>query len=402
MIAAYVHNGQNRVALEVFQDLWNEPLEPDAMTITSVLPAYAEIALLREGKQIHTYIIKVQLSSNTFIMNSIVYMYAKCGDLRAGREIFDGILFKDVISWNTIIMAYAIHGMGSISIELFSEMREKDIKPNFSTFVSLLSACSIAGMMDEGWEYFNSMRSGYGVDPGIEHYGCMLDLLGRTGNLDQAKCFIDELPLTSTARIWGSLLAASRHHRNIELAELAACHISSLEHDNTGCYVLLSNMYAEVGRWEDIERIKFLMRNQRLEKITGCSILETNNRTYRFTNHDRSHVDSNVIYEVLDIILRKIGEELCSYEVSKTKPPDLARRRANSTKYHSVRLAICYGLISTSLGNPILVRKNTRICEKCHSAAKKISEFTNREIVVGDSKIYHHFRDGHCSCGDYW
>ncbi|KAA8546134.1 hypothetical protein F0562_020972 [Nyssa sinensis] len=221
MIAAFVQNGHNSEALELFQNLWNEPFNPDAMTISSILPAYAEIALLREGKQIHGYIMKFNFGSNTFISNSIIYMYAKCGDIQNAREIFDGMLLKDVISWNTIIMAYAIHGFGASSIRLFSKMRGEGIKPNGSTFVSLLSSCSIAGLLDEGWEYFYSMKRDYGIDPGIEHYGCMLDLLGRTGNLDLAKHFIDKMPLAPTARIWGSLLAASRHTKNIELAELA-------------------------------------------------------------------------------------------------------------------------------------------------------------------------------------
>lgn len=402
MIAAYVQNGYARKALEMFEDMWNENFIPDEMTFASILPAYAEKALLKEGMQIHSYICKLGFASSTFISNAIMYMYAKCGDLQTAKEIFDSMLFKDLISWNTIILAYAIHGFGASSIRLFSKMREEGIEPNGSTFVSLLSSCSISGMEEEGWEYFNSMKRDYGIDPGIEHYGCMLDLLGRAGNLDLAKRFIDEMPITPTARIWGSLLVASRHHRNIELAELARNHVLSLNHDNTGCHVLLSNMYAEVGRWEDVERVRCWMKNQRLEKTVGCSIVEYNSKTYRFTNHDKSQIKSNMIYEVLDMISRKIGEYQCGPDVTKFKTVDLLKKRDNAPFCHSVRLAISFGLISTSVGNPVLVRKNITVCEDCHSAAKKISEITNREIVVGDSKIYHHFRDGNCSCRDYW
>ncbi|KAL7237080.1 hypothetical protein ACSBR1_020201 [Camellia fascicularis] len=402
MIAAYVQNGCNREALELFQDLWREHFNPDATTITSILPAYAEVALLREGKQIHGYVIKLNLCSSTFISNSIVYMYAKCGDLKTAWKIFDGMLFKDIISWNTVIMAYGIHGFGENSIKLFSEMKEEGIKPNASTFVSLLLSCSIAGMIDQGWEYFSSMKNDYGIEPGIEHYGCIVDILGRSANLDLAKRFIDEMPLAPTARIWGSLLSASRHNRNIELAELAAEHILSLEHDNTGCYVLLANMYAEAGRWEDVERIKHLMKTQGLEKTTGYSTVENNSRTFKFVNQDRSHIDTSLIYDVLNIISRKISEDIYIHSLTKFRPLDLIRKRSTAPECHSVRLAICFGLISVSLGNPILVRKNIRICEACHGAAKKISEVTGREIVVGDPKMYHHFRNGRCSCGDYW
>lgn len=402
MISAYVHNGRNREALELFQELVSNPLEPDAITISSILPAYSEVASIGQRKQIHGYVSKLEHHSNTFILNSIVYMYAKCGHLGTAQEIFDRMIFRDISSWNTIIMAYAMHGFGRRSTQLFSEMRDKGIQPNESTFVSLLTACSVSGMVNEGWKYYTSMKIEYGIDPGIEHYGCMLDLLGRTGNLDRAKSFIDEMPLLPTARIWGSLLTASRNNRNIELAEVAAENILSLEHDNTGCYVLLSNMYAEVGRWEDVERIKSRMKQIGLEKTVGCSFVETKCRPYRFINHDKSHVESNTIYDVLDVILRKIWEDQYVHSITKFRPLDMKRKKANSAEHHSVRLAICFGLISTKIRDPVIVRKNTRICEDCHGAAKKISEMTKREIIVGDSKVFHHFRNGNCSCGDYW
>ncbi|KAG9156372.1 hypothetical protein Leryth_009238 [Lithospermum erythrorhizon] len=402
MISAYVQNGHGRVAFELFHDLLNEPFVPDEMTITSILPAYAEFALPKEGKQIHGYMTKLGLNSNSFVCNSLIYMYAKCGDLQGAKKTFDlKSSQRDIVSWNTLIMGYAIHGLGSISLRLFSRMLEEGVIPNGSTFVSLLLACSIAGLVEESWTFFNSMKKKYGIDPGIEHYGCIIDLLGRVGSLDQAKHLIDEMPLEPTARIWGSLLAASRHHRNIELAELAVHKISSLQHENTGSYVLLSNMYAEAGRWEDVERINYLMKKQGLERNVGWTRIESKGETCQFTNYDQSHAKIAIIYDALDIILRKI-REVSNVDVSRFKPKDRRRQRENHPMFHSVRLAICFGLISSSVGNSILVRKNIRMCEDCHKAVKKISEITNREIVVGDTKIYHHFHNGHCSCGDYW
>lgn len=403
MIAAYVQNGHNIEAIELFQDLSNKPLKPDAITIASILPAYSEVASLREGKQIHGYILKSLHHLNTYVLNSAVYMYGKFGELGIAREIFDRILFKDVSSWNTLIMAYAIHGFGRTSIDLFSKMIDKGIKPNESTFVSLLTSCSLSGMVKEGWEFYNSMKRDYNVDPGIEHYGCMLDLLGRTGDLNRAKSFIEKMPLEPTARIWGSLLTASKNNRSIKFAELAAEHILPLEHDNTGCYILLSNLYAEAGRWEDVERIKSLMKQRGIKKTIGHSLVETKSKPYRFINQDRSHMDMNMIYNVLDILSSKIGDtKYARGTITKFKPIDLERKRSNSPENHSVRLAICFGLISTRIGSPVIVRKNTRMCKDCHSAAKKISEITSREIIVGDSKVFHHFRDGNCTCGDYW
>lgn len=401
-IAAYVQSGHEQEAVRLFRDLRNEHIEPDEITFLNILPAYAEIALPKQGKQIHGYITKLGFGSVTFISNALIYMYAKCGDIRAAEEVFNCMTYKDIISWNTIIMAYGIHGFGEISVRLFSDMLEEGIKPNGSTFVSLLSSCSICGMVDEGQKYFNSMKTEHNIDPGIEHYGCMVDFLGRSGNLDLTKRFIDEMPLVPTARIWGSLLSASRCHRNVEVAELAADRILSLEHDNTGCYVLLSNMYAELRRREDAERIRCSMKNQGLRKTTACSLVEHNSKTLKFTNSACLHAEAGMVYEALDIISRKIGDVQYVDGASNFKPPDLIKSRANSTMHHSVRLAIGFGLLSTSIGTPVLVRKNVRICEDCHNAAKKISGITNREILVGDPKIYHHFRNGQCSCRDYW
>ncbi|KAF5449027.1 hypothetical protein F2P56_029515 [Juglans regia] len=412
-------------------------LNPDVITMINVLPSCAQL----QGKSVHGYALRKGLLPHSVLETALVVMYGECGALNlaervfgqmtgsnliswnamlaayvqngwnnealglfrgTAREVFDRMLYKDVVSWNTVIMAHAIHGFGKFSVQLFSKMKENGFKPNESTFVSLLSSCSISGMVDEGWEYYNSMKRDYNIDPGIEHYGCMIDLIGRTSNLELAKRFIAEIPLAPTARIWGSLLTASRNNGNIELAELAAKHILSLEHDNTGCYVLLSNMYAEAGRWGDVERIKIHMIKEGLERTKACSVVENNGKTCRFINEDKSHAETNMIYDVLDTITRKIGEDIYVHSVSKFRPSELGKRRANSSQKHSVRLAIAFGLISTKLGSPVLVRKNTRICEACHSAAKKISEFTRREIIVGDSKVFHHFRDGHCSCKDYW
>ncbi|XWS62615.1 hypothetical protein CRYUN_Cryun06bG0026300 [Craigia yunnanensis] len=330
MVAAYVQNGRYTEALGLFQHILYESVKPDAITLASVLPAYAELTSLSEGRQIHAFIIKLGLSSSTIISNSVTYF--------------------------------------------------------------------ISGMVDEGWEYFNSMKRDYGIDPGIEHFGCMLDLIGRTKNLDLAKHFIEEVPFVPTARIWGSLLAVSRKINDIELAEVAAKHALSLEHDNTGCYILLSNIYAEAGKWKDVERIKNLMIREGIEKTMGCSKVEMDYKIHRFFYQDRSNAQTNMIDDVMDIILRMTGkkEDVYARSITKLRRTDMTRKRPNSPENHRIRLAISFGLISTELGSPVLVRKNIRICEDCHNVAKKILKITKREIVVRDSKVFHHFQDGSC------
>nr|XP_010943474.1 pentatricopeptide repeat-containing protein At4g35130, chloroplastic [Elaeis guineensis] len=401
MIAAYVQNGRNMKALEVFLNLCNRNLEPDLFTISSIMPAYAELASLRYGKQIHSYVLKSKYGSNTLVLNCIIYMYARCGDLKTSREVFDRMVCKDIVSWNTIIIGYGYHGHGKIALDLFSDMKSKGIQPNESTFVSVLTACSLSGLVDEGWLNFNAMQQEYNISPQIEHYGCMVDLLGRTGDLKEAVDFIERMPLVPTARIWGSLLTASRNKNDIEMAEFAAEKIFALEHDNTGCYVLLSSMYADAGRWSDVERVKSLMKEEGVQKTTARSLLELDGKTCTFINGDMSHDQSNITHEVSDILSKGIGETANDSDFV-FNPVEVGAKKASLPKRHSVRLAVVFGLISTTVGSPILVKKNVRICNDCHHAIKLISRYSKREIIIGDTRIYHHFTDGFCCCGDYW
>ncbi|XP_072957329.1 pentatricopeptide repeat-containing protein At4g35130, chloroplastic [Typha angustifolia] len=401
MIAAYIQNEKYREALELFDNLLSEHLEPDVFTISCIIPAYVELESLRHGKQIHSFILRSGYGSNTVVLNSIIYMYSRCGDLKTSREVFDRMMCKDIISWNTIIMGYGIHGHGETALEMFFAMKDNGLEPNESTFVSVLTACSVSGLADEGWMCFNSMQQEYHITPQIEHYGCIVDILGRSGDLKKTVEFIENMPLVPTARIWGSLLTASRNSNNIELAEFAAEHIFALEHDNTGCYVILCSLYADAGRWEDVDRMRSLMKEEGVRKTTARSLVELHGNTCSFINGDMSQFQSHTIHEVSDILSRKIGETAYDPEIV-FNPIDIAAKKANMANRHSVRLAVVFGLISSTIGTPILVRKNVRICNRCHHALKLISKCTRREIIVGDASIYHHFQDGSCCCGDYW
>ncbi|XP_068640588.1 pentatricopeptide repeat-containing protein At4g35130, chloroplastic [Aristolochia californica] len=401
LIKAYVQDGQYMHAIQLFHDLIGELGQQDEVTLSSIIPAYTELGFLRQGRQIHCYALKQGYGLNTFILNSLIYMYAKCGDLESSQKIFAGITEKDVVSWNAIIMGYGIHGYGRVALELFSVMQGIGIPPNRVSFISVLSSCSNNGLIEEGWQYFTSMKQDFGIEPQIEHYGCMVDLIGRTGNLDSALSFIEKMPIAPTARIWGSLLTASKNHQNIEMAKFAAEKILSFKHNNTGCYVLLSNLYADANRWEDVKRIRSLMKDAGLEKTMGCSTLELDSKTCSFINGDRSHKKGDIIHDTLEILTRRIGEPIDLPSI-KFRPQDEVKKKADLPTSHSVRLAICYGLISTAVGDPLLIKKNIRMCNDCHHVAKLISAFSRREIVVGDSVVFHHFKDGNCCCGDYW
>lgn len=400
MIAAYMYKEMYTEAITLFLELLNQPLYPDYFTMSTVVPAFVLLGSLRHCRQIHSYIIGLGYAENTLIMNAVLHMYARSGDVVASREIFDKMVSKDVISWNTMIMGYAIHGQGKTALEMFDEMKYNGLQPNESTFVSVLTACSVSGLVDEGWMHFNLMLQEYGMIPQIEHYGCMTDLLGREGDLREVLQFIESMPIDPTSRVWGSLLTASRNQNDIDIAEYAAERIFQLEHDNTGCYIVLSSMYADAGRWEDVERVRLLMKEKGLRRTEPISLVELHSTACSFANGDMSHSQSRTIHEVSDILSRKIEET--DDTRNQSYPVPVATRTTTMPNKHSVRLAVVFGLISSEIGSPILVKKNVRICNHCHHALKLISRYSGRRIVVGDSKIYHEFSDGSCCCGDYW
>lgn len=401
MLSAYIKKGMYRRAIELFVELLNKFVEPDVYTSSIIVPAYTELASLRDGKQIHSYVIKTGFSDNVTVSNSITYMYARSGDLKSSREVFDRTPERDLITWNTIVMAYGIHGHGKTALDLFSHMKVEGFRPNEITFISVLTACSVSGLIEEGWMLFKSMKEDYGIVPRTEHYGCMVDLIGRTGDLDEALRFIDNMPIAPSATIWGSLLTASRYSNDLEIAELAAKKISEIEHDNTGCYVTLCNMYADAGWWDDLFRVKELMREKGLTQTDAVSVVVLPTKQCSFVNGDMSYAESSAINEASDVLSTIIGENFIKPN-NVFDPIDIVAKRPVTANRHSVRLAAVFGLISSGIGNPVLVKKNVRVCNRCHDALKKISKFTGRKIVIGDSSIYHNFSDGSCCCGDYW
>lgn len=276
------------------------------------------------------------------------------------------------------------------------------MKPDHVTFIGVLSACCHVGLVDDGWHYLNHMSTDYHIKPVVKHYCCMVDLLGRAGHLNEAREFINEMPIKPNAAVWGSLLAACRIHNNIELGECVAEYLFELEPTKSAHYVLLSNMYAAAGRWDDREKVRKLMRERNVKIRPGISWIELKNRVYTFLVGDRSHPQTDEIYLTLDILCEKMKEEgyvpntnFVLHDVEEELKQDIIF-------HHSEKLAIAFGLINTAPLTPIHIFKNLRVCGDCHLATKFISKIGKREIVMRDSNRFHHFKDGQCSCGDYW
>eukprot|EP01018_Ginkgo_biloba_P034481 Gb_05488 [translate_table: standard] len=402
MILGYSQNGHGEVALKLFCQMLCTGLTPDQFTFVIVLSACASLAALEHGKQVHAHIIRFKLESNVFVSNALITMYAKSGSVEDAFLVFDKMSERDVISWNSMIAGYAQHGQGKEAVQLFEQMLQSSMKPNDITFIGVISACSHAGLVDQGRQYFECMCRDHCITPKTDHYACMIDLLGRAGHLGEAEDFLKSMPIEPDAVVWGTLLAACRIHGNMDLGKRAAEGLLELDSENDATYVLLANIYAAGGRWDDVAKVRKLMKDKRVKKNPGWSWIEIKNKVHTFTVEDRTHPQTSEIYTTLE---RLAGQMKAAGYVPNTNLVlhDVEQElKEQSLSHHSEKLAVAFGLISTPHGTPIRIIKNLRVCGDCHTAIKFISKIVAREVVVRDANRFHHFKDGMCSCGDYW
>ncbi|KAJ7958610.1 Pentatricopeptide repeat-containing protein [Quillaja saponaria] len=302
MITGYARIGCYADALDIFRKMQMVGIEPDEISIISVLPACAQLGALEVGKWIHMYSDKNEFLQKTSICNALIEMYSKCGSIDQAWHLFNQVIKRDVISWSTMIGGLANHGKAREAIELFRDMQKTHVLPNGITFLGILSACTHAGLWNEGLEYFDSMREDYHIEPDIEHYGCLVDLLGRSGCLDQALDTIRKMPMEADSKIWGSLLSSCRTHCNLEIATIAMEQLLELEPNDSGNYVLFSNIYAELGKWEGVKSMRKLIRSKSIKKTPGCSLIEVNNVVQEFVAGDDSKPFSQNIFWVLEVL----------------------------------------------------------------------------------------------------
>ncbi|XP_077237072.1 tetratricopeptide repeat (TPR)-like superfamily protein [Tasmannia lanceolata] len=403
LISAYEQSGQPKEALALFNELQLGDSKPDHVTLVSVLSACSQLGAMDLGQWIHTYIKKHNFRLNFHLITSLIDMYSKCGDLEKALEIFQSARKKDVFVWSAMIAGLAMHGRGEAAIDLFLQMQKDTVSPNDVTFTNVLCACSHAGLVEMGKLYFSQMLPIYGIAPKAEHYGCMVDILGRAGRLEEALELIEKMTIPPLASVWGALLGACTIHGNLELGEHACNRLLELEPRNDGAYVLLSNIFAKRGKWDDVTRLRKMMKDIGLKKEPGCSSIEVDGVIHEFLVGDISHPLSVKIYSKLEEIagrLKSVGFEPNRSQVLQDVEEEEAKEQA--LNLHSEKLAIAFGLISTGPRAPIRIVKNLRVCGDCHSAAKLISTLYNREIVLRDRYRFHHFKNGSCSCMDYW
>ncbi|KAF3964549.1 hypothetical protein CMV_011180 [Castanea mollissima] len=403
IITGYARSSRPNEALSLFRELQAINLMPTDVTLLSVLSSCALLGALDLGRWIHEYVKIHDFDKYVKVNTALIDMYAKCGSLDDAVSVFENMAVRDTQAWSAMVMAYATHGHGSKAISLFEEMKRVRVRPDEITFLGLLYACSHTGLVREGCEYFYSMSDKYGIIPGIKHYGCMVDLLSRAGRLDEAYKFIDALPIKPTPILWRTLLSACSSHGNVELAKRVIGRIFELDDSHGGDYVILSNLCARAGRWEDVNYLRKLMKDKGVVKVPGCSSVEVNNVVHEFFSGEGVQSVSADLHRALDKLVKEL--KLVGYvpDISLVCHADMeVEDKEIALRYHSEKLAIAFGLLNSPPGTKIRVVKNLRVCGDCHSAAKLISLIFDREIILRDVQRFHHFKDGKCSCGDYW
>ncbi|XP_010521548.1 PREDICTED: pentatricopeptide repeat-containing protein At5g08510 [Tarenaya hassleriana] len=314
MISGFSQNGNYSKALSMFLCMEKDKaVKPNHITITSVLPACANLGALEIGQRIEAYARENGFFDNVYVSNAILELYTKCGKVEVANRVFDEIgKRRNLCSWNSMINGLAIHGKYNEALELYAQMLQEGIKPDDVTFVGLLLACVHGGMVIKGRELFESMAKIFNTSPKLEHYGCMVDLLGRAGKLQEAYILIKTMPMKPDAVVWGTLLGACSVHGNEEIAEVASEALFKLEPSNPGNYVIMSNIYARTEKWDGVSRLRKMMKSQRITKAAGYSFLEEGGEVHKFMVEDKSHPKSDEIYEVLNEIFLRMKLEKSS------------------------------------------------------------------------------------------
>ncbi|KAI4323599.1 hypothetical protein L6164_023192 [Bauhinia variegata] len=401
MILGYAQNGYIAEALNLFCKMQSHNIEPDSFTMVSVITALADLSVIRQAKWIHGVVVRTGMDKNVFVVTALIDTYAKCGAIDTARKLFDMMEERHVITWNAMIDGYGTHGLGREALDLFDKMQQSSIKPNETTFLSVIAACSHSGFVEEGLHYFESMKDDYGLEPSMDHYGAMVDLLGRAGELDHAWRFIQSMPIKPGITVLGAMLGACKIHKNVKLGEKAAEKLFDFDLNDGGYHVLLANLYASASMWYKVAKVRTAMETKGLQKTPGCSLVELRNEVHTFYSGSTNHPQSKRIYAFLETLGDQI--KAAGYVPDTNSIHDvedgIKEQLLNS---HSERLAIAFGLLNTKPGTTIHIRKNLRVCGDCHNAFKFISLVTGREIIVRDMRRFHHFKDGSCSCRDYW
>ncbi|KAJ8751762.1 hypothetical protein K2173_025943 [Erythroxylum novogranatense] len=404
LILGYSQEGNLAKAIHLFRQLIESGIEIDAFVLSTMMGVFADFALVEHGKQIHAYAAKVRPGLDISVCNSIVDMYLKCGMIDEADRYFSEMTSRNVISWTVMITGYGKHGLGEKAITLFKKMQLDDIEPDDVTYLAILFACSHSGLVEEGQRYFSRLCADHRIKARVDHYACMVDLLGRAGRLKEAKNLIDTMPLKPNVGIWQTLLSSCRVHGDLDIGREVSNILLNLDGNNPVNYVIVSNMYADAGCWSESQRIRELVKIKKLKKEAGLSWIEIDKKLHFFYGGDDAHPHTDKIHGVLMEMERRMKEELGYVYGVKYALHDVEEEsKEDSLRVHSEKLAIGLALVQGGLEKRIIrVFKNLRVCGDCHEFIKGLSKILKPVFMVRDANRFHRFEGGQCSCGDYW
>ncbi|KAK1413180.1 hypothetical protein QVD17_34951 [Tagetes erecta] len=371
-------------ALDMFLRLQRSGLKPDLFTFSSILTVCSNLVALEQGEQVHAQAIKSGFLSDVVVGTALVNMYNKCGSINKASKAFVEMPSRTLISWTSMITAFAQHGFSKDALDLFNDMRLAGDRPNKVTFVGVLSACSHAGMVDEALSYFQMMKNEYKITPVMDHYGCIVDMFVRLGRLEEAFDFVKKMEIEPNEFIWSLLVAGCRSHGNLELGFYAAEQLLCLKPKDPETYTMLLNMYVSAGRWKDASKVRKAMKDENvMKKLKDWSWISVKDKVYSF----KADKCDDLLGDLLEKS-RHVGYQ----EEEEGKEAKV---------HHSERFAVAFGLLKIEKPAVVRVVKSTTMCKECHSFIKSVSLLMEREIMVRDCKRLHRFDDGKCSCGDF-
>ncbi|XP_020586856.1 pentatricopeptide repeat-containing protein At1g19720 [Phalaenopsis equestris] len=398
LISGFLQNGEANKAFRVFRQMQFGSEKSNSITILSILPACANLVSAWKVKEIHAYVLRSGLNHDLPILNSLIDIYSKSGDLTSARVSFNTLHARDYISWNSVIAGCVFHGCSQPAQELFHRMENEGVKPNLSIYTSLIRSYGFDGLVNDGKELFMNITE-QNFSPGMEFYAAMVELFGRSKRLVEAYSMIKEMPVEPDSTVWNALLTAARYCGNVKLASFATENLIKLEPKNPILQCLSSSLQAICGSSSEIPDMKKPLKESDEYGFHSCCWMEDRCRVYTVFVGDR--MVESVSTKLVE--LRRIEKEIKANIASITGTRlDIEEELEDDDEMHCERKAILYSLVSGASLKVIRIVKNVRMCAKCHGTAKLVSKLYGRIILIKDRKCLHYFRDGECSCKDYW
>ncbi|KAK1261499.1 Pentatricopeptide repeat-containing protein [Acorus gramineus] len=397
LLSAHAGLGQWNACLELFRRMSFEGYKAEESALVNVVSSCAHLGLSDIGCSVHGSLLRNFSGLNQTIQTSLIDMYFKCGRSKDGLSIFTRMKDKDVFAYSAVISGLAMHGKGEKALKFFSDMLEEGLKPDEAIYVGVLSACSHSGLVDQGLKCFDAMTV-----PTSRHYGCVVDLMARAGKLEKVYEFIKRMPIEVDEISWRTLLSACKVHNDLKLGEFVAKILFRLGLKTAGDHVLMSSIYARARKWDNVAETRLDMASRGLSPIPGFSYVVVKRKAWTFFSQDRSHPDSDEVYEMLYQMGWQLRFEGYSPDTTEVFLDVGEAEKRQLLEGHSQKIALAFAMLKTERGSKIRIVKNIRMCNDCHTYTKMISNIFKREIVVRDRRRFHHFIDGKCSCNDFW